>query len=805
MTYHIRRACVIGAGTMGASIAAHLANVGIPVYLLDIVPTALTPDEQAQGQSLADPAVRNRIVAGGLERARKARPASFYHADAARLVTVGNLEDHFDWVSQADWVIEAIIEALAPKRELMARIDAARKPTAIITTNTSGIPVASIAEGASEAFRQHFLGTHFFNPPRYLKLLELIPTPDTRLEVLQFMARFGEQTLGKGVVICKDTPNFVANRLGSMSGTFLLDYALAHDYSVEEVDRLTGELIGRPKTASFRLLDLVGFDIAMHVRQNLYSAIPADEAREVLQSPRVAQLAKTMLDRGWLGNKTGQGFYKEVRQNGKKDFWPLNLDSLEYEAPKKPRFESVGQAKDIESLPERLRLLIAAPDRAGQLIRALIFNGLAYASQRVPEIADDLLSIDNAVRWGFMHQAGPFEIWDMLGVADTAAGMEAEGYAPAAWVKAMLAAGCPTFYQYADGIAVGQYDLKTKAYRSFTPNPQVIVLKDLKAAGKVIAKNAGASLIDLGDGVAGLEFHTKGNSLDQDIFAMFEQAFERVDRDFAGLVVGNQGENFSLGANIGFVAIAAQNQAWDQLDQAARTFQDLAMRMRYFPRPVVVAPAGRALGGGTEVIFGGARVVAAAESYIGLVEVGVGIVPAGGGCKEMVRRVINPAMQTKNASVLPFLQRVFETIGQAKVGTSAAESRALGYLDACDRIVVNRDHVLAEAKREVLTLDAQGYRPPAPARLYAAGRDALAALRVGVFMFRQGEYISDHDALIGGKLAHVLCGGDLSAPAWVDEQHFLDLEREAFLSLVGEPKTIERIWHTLQTGRPLRN
>jgi 3-hydroxyacyl-CoA dehydrogenase len=806
MTYRIQRACVIGAGTMGAAVAAHLANVGIPVCLLDIAPDSLTPEEQAKGKTLADPEVRNRIVRAGFERMKKARPAALFTEEAARLITLGNTEDDFARVGEADWVIEAILEKREPKRALMARLEAVRRPTAIVSTNTSGIPVATIAEGRSPDFRAHFLGTHFFNPPRYLKLLEVIPTPDTAPAVVEFVKLFGERVLGKGVVICKDTPNFIANRLGSMGGAFMLDYVLTHGYTVEEVDRLTGELIGRPKTASFRLLDLVGFDIAMDVRRNLYDAIPADEARAVLRSPHVEKLSHAMLERGWLGNKAGQGFYKEMRgADGQKDYWPLNLDAFEYEAPKKPRFESVGKAKDVEALAERVKILINADDRAGQLIRALTFNGLAYASHRVPEIADDLVSIDNAMRWGFMVQAGPFETWDMLGVAETMARMETEGFQAAAWVKDMVGSGHPTFYDYRDGRTVGYYDLTTKGYRALKPNPRVIVLKNLKATGKLIQKNDGASLIDLGDGVAGLEFHTKMNALDQDIFAMFEAAFERVERDFAGLVVGNHADNFCVGANIAFVAIGAQNQLWDQIDAAARAFQSITQRMRYFHRPVVVAPAGLALGGGAEVVLGGTRVVAAAESYIGLVEVGVGLIPAGGGCKEMVRRIITPAMQTKNANVLAFLQRVFETIGQAKVGTSADESRALGYLGPCDRVVMNRDHVLAEAKREVLALDAAGYRPPAPARLYAAGRDAHAALQVGVFMFQQGAYISDHDALIGRKLAHVLCGGDLSAPAWVDEQHFLDLEREAFLSLCGEPKTIERIWHTLQTGKPLRN
>lgn len=805
MTYQIQHACVVGAGTMGAAIAAHLANAGVRVSLLDIVPDKLTPEEAAQGKTLSDPAVRNRIVMAGFERMKKSRPAAFLSEEAARLVRLGNTEDNFGWVAEADWAIEAIVEQLEAKRALMARIEPLRKPRAIVSTNTSGIPVSSIAVERSAEFRAHFLGTHFFNPPRYLKLLEVIPTADTAREVVDFVVEFGERRLGKGVVICKDTPNFIANRLGSVSGAFMLDYVLRHGYTVEEVDRLTGELIGRPKTASFRLLDLVGFDVAMHVRRNLYAAIPNDEAREVLRSPRVEKLAATMLERGWLGNKTGQGFYKETRVNGSREFWPLSLETFEYQAPTKPRFESVGRAKDVQPLGKRLKILLEADDRAAQLIRALTWHGLAYASHRVPEIADDIVSIDNAVRWGFMHQAGPFETWDMLGVADALAHMEAHGYRAAGWVKEMLAAGCGAFYRYEGGRAVAYYDLATKGYRPLKPRPDVIVLRDQKASGKVIEQNDGATLVDLGDGVACLEFHTKMNALDQDIFAMFGTALERVDREFAGLVVSNNADNFCVGANIGFIALAAQNQQWDQLEAAARLFQDLTMRLRYFHKPVVVAPAGMALGGGAEVVMAGQRVVAAAESYIGLVEVGVGLIPAGGGCKEMVRRVVGPAMQTKGAMVLPFLQRVFETVGQAKVGTSAEESRALGFLGPCDRVVMNRDHVLAEAKREVLAMAAAGHRPPVPARLYAAGRDGLAALNVGVFMFREGEYISDHDALIGRKLAHVLAGGDLSAPTWVDEQHFLDLEREAFLSLCGEPKSVERLWHMLRTGKPLRN
>ena len=806
MNYRIDRACVIGAGTMGAAIAAHLANAGIPVYLLDVVPDRLTDKEKAAGKTLDDPQVRNRIVTAGFERAKNAKPSSFFTPETARLVAIGNVEDHFAWVAEADWVIEAIVEKLQPKRELMARVDAVRKPAASVSTNTSGIPIASIGAGRSEGFRGHFLGTHFFNPPRYLKLLEVIPTPDTARPVVEFIAGFAERRLGKGVVVCKDTPNFIANRLGSIGGAFLLDYVLEHGYTVEEVDGITGPLIGRPKTASFRLLDLVGFDVAMAVRENLYDLIPDDEAREVLRSDGVQKLSQAMLERGFLGNKSGQGFYKEGRAgDGAKEYWPLNLETFAYEPPRKPRFESVGKAKAVEPLSRRMKILLEADDRAGQLVRALTWHGLAYASRRVPEVADDIVSIDRAMRWGFMHEAGPFELWDGLDVADTVVRMEADGFTVAGWVKEMLAGGRATFYQYADGRAIGFYDLKSKAYRPLKVDPHVVVLQDLKAAGKVIEKNDGASLIDLGDGVACLEFHTKMNALDQDILAMAQVALERTDREFEGLVIGSNAENFCAGANIAVMAIAAQNQLWDQIERSLRALQDVLTRTRTFHKPVVIAPAGMALGGGAEVVMGGARVVAAAETYVGLVEVAVGLIPAGGGCKELVRRIVTPPMTTKNANPLPFVQRVFETIGQAKVGTSAEESRALGFLGDCDRVVMNRDHVIAEAKREVLAMVAAGYRPPAPAKLYAAGRDVLAALKVGVFMLQTGAYISEYDALIGRKLAHVLCGGEISQPAWVDEQVFLDLEREALLSLCGEAKTIERMWHMLQTGKPLRN
>ncbi len=806
MHREFHQAVVIGAGTMGAAIAAHLANAGVRVTLLDIIPRELTPQEAKKELGLEDKVVRNRIVQQGFEAVLKSRPASFYTADHAALVTIGNLEDDFGKIAEADWVIEVIIENLAIKQKLMARIDALRADAAIVSTNTSGIPVSEIAAGRSEGFRQHFLGTHFFNPPRYLKLLEIIPTSDTLPEVVERIRTFGEKRLGKGVVLCKDTPNFIANRLGSVTGAMALDYILKHGFTVSEVDMVTGPLIGRPKTATFRLLDLVGVDVANHVRENLAEAIPKDEiAIRYLKSEQAGALQDSLVERGWLGNKSRVGFYKEVRQNGKKEFWPLNLSTLEHEPAEKVVFDSVGRAKDLETLKERLEVMLAAEDRAGELVRALTFSALAYASHRVPEIADTPAPIDDAMRWGFVNEAGPFEMWDMLGVAETLKKMETAGHLVAPWVREMLAAGCESFYQVTDGRVSGVYNPQKGEYESLARPPAIILLKDLKAEGRVIARNPSASLIDLGDGVACVEFHTKMNALDEDIGHMVEEGLTRTAAEFEGLVVGNDAENFSAGANLLLIALNAQAGQWDQLENIVKGLQELHMAIRYSPRPVVVAPAGLTLGGGAEMMMHAGRVVAAAELYTGLVEVGMGLIPAGGGTKEMARRLLNPPMRTGNVTDLAFLQRLFEQVGQAKVATSAEEARQLGMLGPEDRVVMNRDHLIAEAKREVLHLAAGGYHPPLPEKIYAAGRDGLAALRLGIYTFREGNYITEYEAVIGEKLAYVMTGGEISQPAWVPEQYILDLEREAFLSLCGEEKTQQRIWHFLQTGKPLRN
>lgn len=794
MKYQIHKAVVIGSGTMGAAIAAHLANAGVPVSLLDIIPRDTPAD---------DPVARNQIVREGWERCLNAKPANLMSSELKTLVKLGNLEDDFGAVAEADWVCEAIVENLEIKQDLMRRIDEVRKPSGIVTTNTSGIPVASIAEGRSEGFRKHFFGTHFFNPPRYLRLLEIIPTQDTDPVVVEFFASFGESRLGKGIVLCKDTPNFIGNRLAFGTGAFAMDFILKHGYTVEEVDALSGPLIGRPRTATFRLMDLVGLDVWSHVGRNLAPLIPHDTlGQEYLRAEAPARLMSTMLERKWLGNKTKIGFYKEVRaEGGKKEFWSLDFNTLEHVPPTKPRFDSVKAAKDVEGLGDRLRVLLDADDRAASLIKALIYQGFQYASSIIPEVADTVQPADDAVRWGFMHQAGPFETWDMLGVRGILERMDAAGYPAAQWVREMLAAGFETFYQYENGEKVGVYNVRRQTYDS-NIRPQGIVILRQQA---VVSQNSGATIRDMGEGVACLEFHTKMNALDDDILNMTIESLERLETDFDGLVVGNEAENFSAGANLFMMVVGAQQGMWDLLEGAVKKLQDLNMRMRYSPKPIVVAPAGLTLGGGCEITMHGSRVVAAAETYIGLVELGAGVIPAGGGTKEMLRRVVNPVMRIDHAEPLPALQRAFLQMGQAKVATSAAEARDMNILGPADRIVMNRGHLLTQAKLEVLHMVASGYNPPAPELIYAAGRDALAAIRIGAWMFKEGNYITPYDHHIAGKLAYVMCGGELTRPQWVSEQYILDLEREAILSLFGEERTQARMWNILQTGKPLRN
>jgi 3-hydroxyacyl-CoA dehydrogenase len=799
MRYLIRKAAVIGSGTMGGGIAALLAGVGVPVILLDI---------PAKGTAPGDPPdQRNAIVLGNLKALQKSRPAQLFHLDDLDLITPGNLEDDFNLLADADWIVEVIVENLPIKQDLMARLETVRKPSAIVSTNTSGLPINAIAEGRRSDFQQHFLGTHFFNPPRYLKLLEVIPHEKTDPAVLEFIMDYGQNVLGKGVVLCKDTPNFIANRFISLAGTFGINYALDGGYSVEEVDSLTGPLIGRPKTATFRLMDLIGTDIMAHVNQNLYPAIPDDESRDILLHPKSAQMLKTMLDQGWLGNKAKQGFYKRVDLlSGDREFWALNLETFDYAVPQKIRFESVGQHRKIEDTGQRIKAMVNSDDRAGKYLWHLHAFYLTYAARRLGEIADNIPAIDNANKWGFNHELGPFEIWDALGVADTIPRLEADGYAVEDWVKTMVSTGHPTFYRRDEnGIVTGVYDRNQGAYVPLEADPRAVVIRDLKASGKRLEGSAGASLVDMGDGVLLLESHSKANAIDDDIIKMGWRALEHLETDYDGLVVGNQGEHFSAGANIFLILMLAQQGEWEKIDAIVRELQNLFQAMRSAPRPVVTAPFGMALGGGAEFLMAGTRAVAHAELYAGLVEIGVGLVAAGTGCKEMLRRRVNPVMRTPNADVLPPLQAVFEQIALAKVSESAKQARVMGFLTPADRIVLNKDHLLAEAKREVLHLLDGGYEPTPPQKIWAAGRDALAALRMGVYTLHDGGFATDHEALIAYQMAYILCGGDLSEPGWVPEQYILDLERETFVELCREPKTHERMAYMLQNGKPLRN
>ncbi|MCX6045338.1 MAG: 3-hydroxyacyl-CoA dehydrogenase NAD-binding domain-containing protein [Chloroflexi bacterium] len=811
MPYGINTVTVIGAGTMGAAIAGQLANAGMAVTLLDVAPSELTAQEQAAGLTLEHPKVRNRIVQAGFERMTKARPANLFSAETASRIKLGNLSDDFERaVSKSDWVIEVIIEKAEPKQALMQRIEAVAPANAIISSNTSGIPIHLISEGRSAAFKKRFLGTHFFNPPRYLHLLEVIPTPETDSQIVTRIRDFAEHVLGKGVVICKDTPNFIAHRMFSYVVSDLRAFAIETGYSVEEVDRLTGDLLGRPKSGTFRLGDVVGIDVLALVNENLYPLIPDDEDREVLHGRYSTAALKVLLDNKLLGSKTGQGFYKTVTDaKGEKTFLGLDVQAaaeageVSYIEPKKPRWASVGAVRDLPTT-YRLRELANAEDPAGELIWHTLSHTLAYASKRVPEIADSLADIDNAMKWGFGWELGPFETWDVLGVAQTVARMEGEGLSVAPWVKAMLANGHQTFYTYAN-TKPQVYSVLEQQVVPLAQSDTVLKLKDLKRSKRPLAENESASLLDMGDGVLLLEFHSKMNALDAGIFAIAQVAIERLYGNATGLVIGNEGHNFSVGANLMVLGTAARAGQWQEVEAALKAGQDALMALRKAPKPVVAAPFQRVLGGGVEISLASDRIVAQAETYMGLVEFGVGIIPGWGGCKELVRRIVSPHMHATNVNPTPYLRQVFETIGFAKVSTSAVEARDLGFLSTEDRIVMNTDHLLAEAKRAVLQL-ADGYTAPiTKGNVYAAGRDVLASMKIEIYSLQSGGYISAHDAKIANKLAYTLCGGDLSAPQWMDEQYFLDLEREAVLSLAAEAKTQERVWYMLQNGKPLRN
>jgi 3-hydroxyacyl-CoA dehydrogenase len=800
----IEKAAVLGAGTMGAQIAAHLANAGIPTVLLDIVPRELTPDEQAKGLSLESKEVRNRIARSGLEAAKKARPAAFFTPERASLVTVGNFDDDMARLKDCDLILEAVVENLDIKRKLYESVDKFRAPGSIVASNTSGIPIAQLSEGRSEDFRANFLGIHFFNPPRYLHLVEIIPTQWTKPEVSCSVAGFLDQRLGKGVVPAKDRPNFIANRIGTFGAMVTIKTMLEDGYSIEEVDKMTGQSVGRPKTATFRTFDLVGLDVFGHVVKNLYEALTEDDEREVFVAP---EFLTQMIGRGLLGNKTKGGFYKRQKGEGEKqEIWTLDHASLEYRPAGKVKLPALDVAKNIEETPARIKALVWGKDRVGAFLWKTMSRTFRYAANRIPEIADTVLEIDRAMKWGFNWEMGVFETWDAIGVEKSVARMREEGMSVPANVQKMLDAGVNTFYKTEAGREF-YFDFATGQYVPVNEQPGVIILKAVRERTGVIKKNAGASLLDLGDGVACLEFHSKMNSIGGDTLQMLKQSLAEVDKNFLGLVVGNEGVNFSVGANLMLLLLEAQEENWEEIDMIIRAFQNATMSLRYSPKPVVVAPFQMTFGGGCEMALHGDRVRAAAETYIGLVEVGVGLIPAGGGTKEMLVRALDAIPKgASDADPFPFVKRAFETIAMAKVATSAEEARSFGFLGADDSISMNRDRLVADAKQEVLSLAATGYvEPQQRADVLALGLSALATIKLGIHQMKRGGFISDYDALIGEKLARILTGGDLNHPARVSEQYLLDLEREAFLSLCGERKTQERIAHMLKSGKPLRN
>ncbi|EZP75518.1 3-hydroxyacyl-CoA dehydrogenase NAD-binding protein [Parageobacillus genomosp. 1] len=794
MVKRIRRAAVLGSGVMGSGIAAHLANVGIPTLLLDIVPRELTKEEEAKGLTLEHKEVRNRLVNQALQKLLKQKPAPLMSKANLSLIEVGNFEDDFHRLAEVDWIIEVVVENLDVKKSVFARVDEVRKPGTIVSSNTSGISIEAMAEGRSEDFKKHFLGTHFFNPPRYLKLLEIIPTKDTDPEVVSYMKMFGEEVLGKGVVMAKDTPNFIANRIGTYGLLVTVREMMKGGYSVGEVDSITGPLIGRPKSATFRTLDVVGLDTFIHVANNVFEKVEGEEK----EAFRVPDFMKAMLEKGWLGSKSGQGFF--VKQG--KEIFELNYETLEYEPRKKLTTPAVEMSKQAKGLANKLKALVYADDRAGTFLWKITAPALLYSAKLLGEIADDIVAIDRAMKWGFGWELGPFEMWDAIGVEPSVRKMQAEGMEIPSWVTDMLANGFTSFYQSEKG-QVFYYD--RGEYKPIEENPKAIHIKRIKEQKGVIKKNSGASLIDLGDDVALLEFHSPNNAIGTDIVQMINYALEEVDRNYKGLVIGNQGKNFCVGANLAMMLMEAQDENYFELELAVRQFQQAMMNIKYSPKPVVAAPFAMTLGGGTEVCLATAHIQAAAETYMGLVEVGVGLIPGGGGNKELYIKHLNSLPNGIDFDLQKIANKVFETIAMAKVSGSAAEARELNFLNQRDSITMNSDHLIYEAKQAVISLYDQGYRPPVRKKVPVVGETGYATMLLGAqSMFHSG-YISEHDLKIAKKLAYVIAGGKVPYGTEVDEQYLLDLEREAFLSLIGEPKTQARMQHMLVKGKPLRN
>ncbi len=810
MRKKIERVGVLGAGVMGATIAAQLANVGIETILLDIVPPEFTEEDRKKGLTEESKAFRNKFAQKGLDTALKSKPASFYIPENAKLISMGNLEDDLEGLRDVDWIIEVVVERLDIKQLVFEKIESVRAPGTIVTSNTSGIPAKAMCEGRSEDFQKYFAITHFFNPPRYMKLLEIVPGPNTLPEVIEVLAEICEKVLGKGIVYAKDTPNFIANRVGTFSMFSAMKNMMDLGLSIEAVDQLTGPVVGNPKSASFRTADLVGLDTLIHVANNVYEGAAEDEKREMFKAP---DFIIQMIENKLLGEKTKQGFYKKSKDaEGGKVILSLDYNSMEYTPQEKVKLASLNTAKNISGASEKIKSLYYAGDAGGEFTFRSMSETLIYAANRISEIADDIVNVDNAMKWGFARKLGPFEAWDGIGVSESVAKMKGAGYQIPAWVQEMLDSGKDSFYAKKNG-KLCFYDVASREYKEVPLKPGIILLPSLKEREEKVEGNIGASLIDIGDGVACLEFHTKMNAIGEDITAMIHKSADIVSKDFDGLIIANHGTNFSAGANLVMVLFAAQEEEWDDLEFAIKSFQDGMMKLKYLDKPVVAAPAGMALAGGCEVCLAAYRIRYAAETYMGLVEVGVGLIPAGGGCKELLIRntehlfeVQKGGIYPKQIELMPFVARAFETIALAKVSTSGLEAAKLGYLRPTDKMTVNRDYLMEDAKNTVLAMNMEGYTPPKPLdEIRVPGENTLAMIKLAIWTLHEHGYATDHDVTVSTKVAHVLCGGNVLADTKVSEQYLLDLEREAFLSLCGDPNTHARIQHMLNTGKPLRN
>jgi len=801
MNKKINKVAVLGSGIMGSRIACHFANIGVEVFLLDIAPKDLLPEEQAKGLSLDHPAVKNRIVNAALQNAVKTNPSPVYFKDVISKISTGNFDDDMSKIAGADWIIEVVVENLDIKKKVFDLVEKFRKPGTLVTSNTSGIPIHLMAEGRSEDFNANFCGTHFFNPPRYLRLLEVIPTPYTQQSVVDFLMHYGDKFLGKTTVLCKDTPAFIANRVGVYAIMAMLHLVEKLDLTVEEVDKFTGPVLGRPKSATFRTSDVVGLDTMIKVAKGLYDNCPDDKAHELFKLP--AYVVK-MEENKWLGDKTAQGFYKKTKTaDGKTEILALDLKTLEYRPQVKVKSATLELTKPIENVKDRLKVFVTGKDKAAEVYRASFFGLFEYVSDRIPEISNELYRIDDAMRAGFGWDLGPFETWDAVGLKESLEGMKKYGHEAAAWVHEMLEAGYTSFYKVENGIKKF-YDIPSKSYQALPGTDEFIILDNIRSA-KTIWKNSGASIIDLGDGILNVEFHSKMNTIGGDTLQAINKAIDLAEKDYRGVVIGNDGANFSAGANVGMIFMMAIEQDWDELNMAVRAFQNTSMRIRYSSIPVVVAPHNLALGGGCEFSLHADHVQLNAETYMGLVEFGVGLIPGGGGSKEFALRASDEYKEDQ--IVQNVLKDRFLTVAMAKVSTSAVEAFELGYLQK-DKyaISMNRSRLIADAKAKAIELADAGYTKPVQRKnIRVLGKQGLGIVYAGANTMYSGHYISEHDKKISEKLGYVMCGGDLSSPTEVTEQYLLDLEREVFLSLCGERKTLERIQSIVTKGKPLRN